>query len=405
MAVPTAFTRQPVSTAAEPTAPTVTPLSTKNSLTDTSPKPASADTTKLHVDEGQSAYRGCAAALLEDAEPQVLATTYSFDSPAQGGMYSVAIRFTGTRVGVTGKPGKRDCFDRIERVNGLATGIGRVAITTRIRGDDAGDWRVTAMPVEKRGAAVALLQRLPRRVLSTHTRFGLLAQGPGVRLAAWPALVGLGAVVAIVLQALLATRAGIDVSGVLAVSLIGCLLGFVAGKVWCLVLHRKRPREFFTAGACIQGFLVVALGVVALGAVLMEIPAGQLLDATTPGVFLGMAVGRPGCFLTGCCAGRPSGSRWGLWSSDRHLAVRRFPVQLVEAAMALAIGVVTLGLVLTMRSPVPGVIFVGALAAYTFGRQLLFPLRAESRTQRGRAATMVTCGVVLVVAVWTFAFA
>ena len=120
---------------------------------------------------------------------------------------------------------------------------------------------------------------------------------------------------------------------------------------------------------------------------------------TTPGVFLGMAIGRPGCFLTGCCAGRPTASQWGLVSSDRRVVVRRFPVQLVEAATALVIGVVTLVFVLSAQPSIPGMVFAAALAAYTFARQLLFPLRTESRTSRGRILTMVVCGVVLVAVV------
>jgi phosphatidylglycerol:prolipoprotein diacylglycerol transferase len=71
--------------------------------------------------------------------------------------------------------------------------------------------------------------------------------------------------VALMLQALLAARAGISVGAVLTLSFLGCLLGFVGGKTWYLVLHRKHPREFVTAGACIQGFLVVALGDLAWG--------------------------------------------------------------------------------------------------------------------------------------------
>ena len=356
----------------------------------------------MRVDEEQVGSRGCLSTMLADVEPQGLAATYSFDAPATGGPYSVAIRFAGTHVGAraggNGKPGARDRFERTERVEGLAAGVGRVAITTRVQGVNAGEWRVTARPVTQPGAA-AQATSLPRRVIATRTVLGQLAQGPAVRLTAWPLLVGLGAVVAVALQAWLAARAGINVAAVLALSLVGCLLGFVGGKVWYLVLHRKHPRTFLTAGACIQGFLVVALGAVALGATLLRLPVGTLLDATTPGIFFGMALGRPGCFLTGCCAGRPTSSRWGLRSSDRRLVVRRFPVQLLEAAAALAIGAVTLALVLMVQPLTPGAIFVGALAAYTFCRQLLFPLRTESHTSRGRTVTMIACGLVLAGAV------
>ncbi|SFB62568.1 phosphatidylglycerol:prolipoprotein diacylglycerol transferase [Amycolatopsis marina] len=307
----------------------------------------------------------------------------------------MTVRFVGTRVGAEGTDDARDRFEQTERVDGLAAGTGPVALTTRVSGINAGEWRVTASPVTRPGATPAVTG-LSRRVITTKTVFGQLAQGPAVRLAAWPLLVGLGAVVAIALQALLAARVGINVAAVLAVSLVGCLLGFVGGKVWYLVLHRRHPRTFLTAGACIQGFLVVALGVIALGAALLRLPPGTLLDVTTPGVFFGMALGRPGCFLTGCCAGRPTSSRWGLRSSDRRLAIRRCPVQLLEATAALAIGVVSLALVLAAPPPLPGAIFVGSLAAYTFCRQLLFPFRTESRTSRGRTVTMVASGLVLV---------
>jgi hypothetical protein len=43
-------------------------------------------------------------------------------------------------------------------------------------------------------------------------------------------------------------------------------------------------------------------------------------------------------------------------------------------------------------------LFVASLAAYTLVRQLLFSLRVESRTSKGRMWTMVISGIVLVAA-------
>ncbi|MBW0113545.1 prolipoprotein diacylglyceryl transferase, partial [Pseudonocardia sp. KRD-182] len=167
-----------------------------------------------------------------------------------------------------------------------------------------------------------------------------------------------------------------------------------------LALHRQNLRKFIPAGTCIQGFLLGGFGTLAVGSLLTGAPVGLLLDATAPGVFLAMAIGRPGCFLGGCCVGRPTSSRWGLWSSDRRIGVRRIPVQLVEAAMALGIGIGTLALFLAGPLPLPGALFVGAVAAYTVGRQLLFPLRREPRrTSTGRLLTLAAAGLVVVAAV------
>ncbi|MGH3431638.1 MAG: prolipoprotein diacylglyceryl transferase family protein [Thermocrispum sp.] len=332
-------------------------------------------------------------------DPQGLAATYWFDAPSTAGPFSVTVRISGIRTGIKGKPTNRDAFQRNDRVTGISDGGGRVALTTKAHGINPGEWRVTAEPVEQTGTAAA--ERLPRRAITTRTSFARLAFGPSVRVTAWPALVGAGYVVALLLQALLLARAGVAVLPALLVSLLASVLGFVGGKVYYLVLHRKHPREFLSAGACVQGFLITAFGALAVAVALLHMPVGVLLDATTPGLFLGLAIGRPGCFLTGCCAGRPTGSHWGLCSSDRRVVIRRVPVQLIEAVAALIIGIVALALVLVVHAPIAGAIFVGALAAYVLVRQMLFTLRANSRTPHGRAITMAIAGLVLLASLAT----
>ena len=322
--------------------------------------------------------------------------TYSYRAPDSGSTYDLAVRFTGVRKVAQGPVGPGDRFTRIERLKGLAADGRDVSLTARVHNVNDGDWRVVAEPAPDEQDLGRESGAFPRRVVETSTTHAQLAQGPGVRLWAWPVLVALGAVVAIVVQAVLANRSGLSVPSVLGLSLVGSLLGFVGGKLWYLALHRRRLGEFLQAGACIQGFLLVSLGVLAMGSFLLGLPVGTVLDVTAPGIFLGVAVGRPGCFFTGCCAGRASARRWGLVSSDRRLTIRRFPVQLLEAAAGLVIGLGTLSLLLLVELPVPGLLFIGALAAYTLVRQLLFPLRVESRTARGRVWTMLACGAVLI---------
>lgn len=121
-----------------------------------------------------------------------------------------------------------------------------------------------------------------------------------------------------------------------------------------------------------------------------------------------MALARPGCWLGDCCAGRPTASKWGLWSSDRRLGVRRVPVQLLESALAASIASTSLLLVLVVDQRPYGVVLVLSASLYTLGRQLLFPLRAEARrTSRGRvsvaagAANTTVLSMVLLVIVFS----
>lgn len=73
----------------------------------------------------------------------------------------------------------------------------------------------------------------------------------------------------------------------------------------------------------------------------------------------------------------------------------RYPVQLYEAFLSLLIGLGTLAVTLAGPPSIPGLVFVGSIMVYTLGRQLLFPLRVQSRTRRGRTLTIVVCTLIL----------
>ncbi|MFC4949253.1 prolipoprotein diacylglyceryl transferase family protein [Pseudonocardia sp. GCM10023141] len=352
------------------------------------------------------AVAGCAEKLADGLPGDAvgLAATYwlDVDELALVSTTSATVRFVGRRVGADGDDPK-DRFDRTEQLDGLLPGSGRVSITTKVVGVRPGQWQVTASAAvgdTARPAGVATRIRPAVARLTALTRPVALLHGPGVRPWVWPVLVLLGVLVALATQALLLQRGTGQWGSAAGFSVAAVVVGYLAAKIWYLVLHRQGLRKFVAAGTCIQGFLLGGFGTLGLGSLLVGTPVGVLLDATTPGVFLAMTMGRPGCFLGGCCAGRPTLSRWGLWSSDRRIGVRRIPVQLLEAAISLLIAVAALALVLAGRLPLPGALFVGALAIYTVARQLLFPLRGEPRrTSAGRLLTLAAAALVAVLAV------
>lgn len=345
-------------------------------------------------------------------EPQSLGLTYWFDPAAQGKPYPVTIRFTGRRIGVKGLPGRRDSFAVLETLEDVVPGSGPIAVTIRIPNVEPGDWHVTATPVHdaqprSRRSRAAPRPSLPKASSSGRTGFAPLIAtlAPGARLGSWPALVGLGAAVALGMQAMVATHLRLPAIRVVVLSLVASLVGLIGAKLYYVVEHLiagdlGRGLALLTGGMCIQGFVLGATGTLILGARAAGVTVGSLLDVTAVGLMFGMTVGRFGCFFGGCCAGRPTASRWGLWSSDRRLGMRRIPTQILEAVVALGIGLAAM-LVVWTTSPQPaGIVFVGAMAAYTFGRQLLFPLRADARhTAHGRTLVVVLAGIGMVAAV------
>jgi len=214
------------------------------------------------------------------------------------------------------------------------------------------------------------------------TRWALpapLAKIPAVIPGSWPALGSLAVVVALIAQAAILANDNIAVGPGLAVSLLAILSGLVGAKVWYAVLHPGPWRQALLGGWAVDGFLFVAVPVAVVTLAALNLPIGKYLDASTPAIYFAVAIGRVGCFFSGCCAGRSTRLRYGVWSSDRRIGARRIPAQLIESAAGLHIGAASGVLVLGHVLGVDGLIFGSAFGAYLVVRQLLLRLRAERR--------------------------
>jgi phosphatidylglycerol---prolipoprotein diacylglyceryl transferase len=381
---------------------------------------------------GLTALAGPAAPPESDAEDmsvwaakaleEVLSLTYWLDPGQDGEAFSATISFSGHRTGVTGTPQPADQFTQEETVSGIVPGSGPVAITTTVRGVNAGQWMVSARPVTRRGSRTVRpyppsgehgsgpgRTPWPRRVripagppATARTARAAAAKVPGIIRGSYGTLVGLGMVVGLGLEVLLLHLGRDALFEPLMLSLASVAAGTAGGKAWFIAVHRGR--EF--GGWCIQGFVTgaaIAVGVAAAAG--PGVPAGAFLAAAAPALLIGMAIGRPGCFFAGCCTGRPTASRWGVWSSDRVLGCRRAPAQLVEALAALLVGLSVLGVELTAGLDRSGPLAAGGLAAYTLVRQFILRLRNDPprRSRYGRQVTITAAAAVLVASLALFA--
>lgn len=375
------------------------------------PTSRSTPTTKANRRSG-----GGLSQLLDDAQREVLAVTFWVPDGLPAGATSATVRMRGRWHG-DGRPDGRDTFTAEERIEHLPRGIGSFTITKVVSGVAPGEWTVTGdLVVDRPRGAPGPRRGVPDRPIplepagwswrrwqpvsiagDQRTASPVLARRPAVLVGVWPALVVLGIIVALVVQAILADRIDLAQGRVLAASTLAILLGGIGAKVWYLA--QRRPGASWN-GWCIQGFVlaVVVVGVAVVPA--LGLPLGGFLDVTTPAMFLGMAIGRIGCQFAGCCYGRPTCSRLGLWSSDRRLGVRRVPAPLLESALALAVAVGSLIVVLADADRPDGPLFAAALGLYTIGRQRLLRLRGEPRrTTIGTTLTTLGAAVVAVAAV------
>lgn len=275
-------------------------------------------------------------------------------------------------MGVSGRTQSGDRFSVEETIEGVLAGSGPIAITARVREVNAGEWNVAAEMVEARAGErseagadqsmpIAAQPLFPAawswrrwRVTPAPRRPVRTCLAP---LARPPARSAPGKLD----RARYARRPGRPCPAGAAVFRHGdgCRASHDSvadhdsrrhrgAKAWYLVLNRHKPRrdvwwlQRWLVGWCIQGFIAGAAVAAPPLLAATHTPVGSFLDLTAPGLLTGLAIGRLGCFFIGCCVGRPTASRWGVWSSDQRLGMRRIPTQLMESASALAIGLVLL---------------------------------------------------------------
>jgi phosphatidylglycerol:prolipoprotein diacylglycerol transferase len=361
----------------------------------------------------QATRPGLLQSFIQSAAPEVVAATYWFDPPPEPTAQSVTLRFTGRRLAATGRPKAGDEFSHDEALTGIVAGSGPIAVTVKIRDVTPGEWAVRAslLPdqehqIRRQGSHQRITEAFPAawswrhwrvtagQVRPVRTRLAPFVPVPAVILGSWAALVILGTVLALVVQALVISTEGLPLSHVLTVSLLAVLAGAVGAKAWFVVLHRRDGRW---DGWAVQGFVAGFALIAPLLLLVFRVPVGAFLDASSPGLMLGLAIGRLGCFFTGCCCGRPSASRWAVWSSNRSVGARRIPTQLMESALALTVGLIVLSAILRF-GPQHGTFFVAAVAAYTLIRQGLLQLREERRqSNRGTSLVAIAAALALVV--------
>lgn len=301
----------------------------------------------------------------------------------------------------------------------MVPGTGPASITALVYGVKAGEWSVDAQLIprvagpdgtvhRKIGIARALpaanwswrrwrLSPAPSTPIKTRwAPLAPLASQPAVVHGLYTALAVVGFVAALALQSAILAGQQVPPDRPLLASILASIAGLIGAKVWYAILH---PDESLIRGGwAVDGFLIVAPLVAAFTFYAWQLPIGRVLDATAPGIFFAVALGRIGCFLTGCCAGRCTASRWGIWSSDRRVGTRRLPAQLFESAAGLALGILTLLVVASGGLPVRGAIFVGGFAIYAVVRQVLLRVRAERRkSYKTLPLTAVAAGLVVIV--------
>lgn len=222
---------------------------------------------------------------------------------------------------------------------------------------------------------------------------------------------GYGAMVLLgVLSGLWLLRAGarrkdLDPDSLSDLTVMLVLFGILGGRIWYLIQFRERV---YAEGDWLETFRLWNGGLVLYGAIgggligfyLMQRrrefgPWRELLDLIAPALALGIAFGRLGCFLNGCCFGQvcspdwplatifPAGSPPSLAHGDGlHASPALHPTQIYSSIQGaiLALLLWHAGRRLALR---PGRTFALFLGLYSVGRSLVESIRGDHGVAAG----------------------
>jgi phosphatidylglycerol:prolipoprotein diacylglycerol transferase len=189
-----------------------------------------------------------------------------------------------------------------------------------------------------------------------------------------------------------ARRAGLDAARITDMAVYVLIGGLVGAKLLLVIVewpfYARNPRELLSviqSGGVFYGGLLGALPVAWWYARRHHLDGWRTADVLAPGVALGQAIGRLGCFSAGCCYGRPTDVPWGIAFRDPYatravgtpLDIPLHPTQLYES---LTVALLFLGLLwLARRKRFHGQV----TAVYLFGYAAL---RFAIEFYRGDAA-------------------
>ena len=205
-------------------------------------------------------------------------------------------------------------------------------------------------------------------------------------------LVSIGVLLGLWISVRNAQKQGINPENAWNLGILVVLCGIVGAKILYIVNdwsnYAAHPAEIFSfstlqAGGVFSGGLIGAFLAAAYYIRKHHMPALATCDAFAPGLALGHAIGRVGCFAAGCCWGKPTNHWWGVTFTNplaeawvgTPLGRALQPTQLFESAVELANFLILMWLF--KRKKFDGQIFGAYLFLYGVARYFLEFLRGD----------------------------
>jgi phosphatidylglycerol:prolipoprotein diacylglycerol transferase len=239
---------------------------------------------------------------------------------------------------------------------------------------------------------------------------GSLHVGPTMTLHTYGLLLAIAFIAGLWVASREAKRQGLDAGRVTDMAIWVLIAGLIGAKLLLVAVdfhyYQRSPRELwsvFQSGGVFYGGLLGGALVAWWYARRHHLAGWSTADALAPGVVLGQAIGRLGCFAAGCCWGKPTSLPWAVTFTDVYASravgtpmdTPLHPSQLYESAGAFLIFAFLLWLL--PRKSFHGQVALAYVALYSVVRFGLEFLRGDPERGSWFGGVLSTSQVIAIV--------
>ena len=187
--------------------------------------------------------------------------------------------------------------------------------------------------------------------------------------------------------------------------LVGAVLG---ARIFHVLQHPKLYSSFWDffkvweGGLAFYGGFILAFGGAFAYVRWKKLSMGKVADIMAPSLMLGTGIGRIGCFLAGCCFGKPTSLPWGVTFPEYSAPWLEFGAQKIHPTQLYSsldlIGIFVILVVIQKYMKFPWQLFFISVIMYAVHRFLIDFLRFYEPTERiGGLATSQVMSIIAAV--------
>ena len=216
-------------------------------------------------------------------------------------------------------------------------------------------------------------------------------------------MIAIGIIVALLVAERRAKKKGMNADYVYTATFLIAIIGFLGGKLMYMIVEWKttieHPLEMLTGnGFVVYGGIITGLLTAFVYFRKKKVSFPEYADLLVPCIAIAQGFGRIGCFMAGCCYGRPTDAWFGIVFKNSPFApnnVKLIPTQLFSSA-----GDFLIFLLLTLYSKkrkTPGQVTALYFILYSIGRFIIEIFRNDNRGTVDGLSTAQFTGIFMLI--------